>query len=135
MPKYLVRRRNKWGQYVHLATWNVEPSYEELKRRFGPGDYCILIAEENVVGLSKLKDVSIQWEIEYVGWVNGIPTIDYIRENYGNGNYYVLTGCNSIPYQVFPVGEPHDMAWQHLQDGASAMKGISIIFRIEMPWV
>jgi hypothetical protein len=112
-----------------------EPTDAQIELSFGPGDYEILIAREGIVGLMKVKNVSITWKIDYVGWVYGEPTFDYIRENFGVGNYFVLKSCDVTPFQVFPTDQPHDFAWQHLQDGASVMKNISIIFKIEMPWV
>jgi hypothetical protein len=118
-----------------LATWDYEPTKEQVEFSFGPGDYEILIAREGVIGLMKVKDVSIMWTIEYVGWVNGEPKVDYIKDNYGIGNYFVLTNCKATPFQIFPTGQPHDLAWQHLQDGATTMSSVSIIFRVKMPWV
>ena len=135
MPKYLIRRRNQWGQYVHLATWDFEPTDEQIASSFGPGEYNIQVAREGIIGLAKVRDVGIAWDIEYLEYVDGEPTIDYIRDKYGNGNYYVLTSCRANPFQIFPEGQPHDLTRQHLQDGASVMKTISIIFRAKMPWV
>ncbi len=134
-PKYLIKRRNQWGQYVHLATLDYEPSYEQIESQFGPGEYSILIAREGIIGLAKAKDISVPWDIEYVEWVEGKPTIDYIRNTHGDGNYFVLTNCKATPFQVFPTDQDHDLAWQNLQDGANVMKRISIIFRVKMPWV
>lgn len=135
MPKYLIRRRNQWGRYIHLATWDYEPNQEQIQYSFGPGEYSILVAREGIIGLAKVRDIAIPWDIEYVAWVEGEPTLDYIRDNYGDGNYYVLTRCRITPFQMYPEGQPHDLTWQHLQDGASVMRKISIIFRVKMPWV
>ena len=135
MPKYLVRRRNQWGQWVHLATYDYEPSDYDLKFSFGPGEYVVLMAQEGIIGLSKVRDVNVPWEIKYLGEVEGEPTIAYVREKYGTGNYFILKSCKPIPVQVYPEGQPHDVTWQNLQDGASVMKKISIIYKVEMPWV
>ncbi len=135
MPKYLIRRRNQWGQYVHLLTLDYEPTDEQIKSYFGPGDYSILVAREGIIGLARIRDVTISWEFEFVGWVEGIPTNDYLRDTYGMGNYYVLTNSNVTPHQIFPIEQPHDLTWQHLQDGSTAMRNISTIFRVKMPWV
>jgi len=134
MPKYLTRRRNQWGQWVHLDTWNSEPSDYDIRSRFGPGEYQILMAQEGIIGLRKVRDVSIPWNIEFLEFVWGEPTVEYIREKYGTGNYYVLRSCHPVPFQIFPDGQPHDLAWQNLQDGASVMKTVSMIFRVEIPW-
>ena len=134
MPKYLIRRRNRWGQWVHLATWDYEPNEYELKDRFGSGDYSILMAQEGIIGLKKVKDVSVPWDIQYLEWVDGEPTRDYIMRKWGVGNYFVLKSCKPAPHQIFPQGVPHDVTWQNLQDGASVMRNISIIFRVNMPW-
>jgi hypothetical protein len=135
MPKYLIRRRNRWGQWVHLDTWDYEPSDYELSSRFGAGEYAILIAEEGIIGLRKVKDVSIPWDIHYLEWIYGEPTMEYIRDKWGTGNYFVLKSCQPVPYQIFPEGQPHDVTWQNLQDGAGVLRTVSIIFRVEMPWV
>jgi hypothetical protein len=135
MTKYLIRRRNEFGQYIHLATWDIEPTDSQMESYFGPGDYTILTANEGLIGLRKLRDVTIAWKVDFLGWTDGMPTTEYIQQNYGEGNYYVLTNCEAKPFQIFPQNQPHDLAWQNLIEGASAMKGISIIFRVRMPWV
>ena len=135
MTKYLLKRRNKWGQYIHLTTLDYEPTDEQIKSYFGPGEYSILIARKGIIGLAKVRDISIPWEIEYLEEVEGEPTVEYIQENYGSGNYFLLTNCRTTPIQVFPPDQPHDLTWQHLQDGANAMKRITIIYRVKMPWV
>ena len=94
-----------------------------------------MIAEEGIIGLRKVKDVSVAWDIQYLGWIYGEPTTDYIREKFGTGNYFVLKSCQIAPFQIYPEGQPHDVTWQNLQDGASVMRTVSIIFRVEMPWV
>lgn len=135
MPKYLVRRRNQFGQYIHLTTLDFEPTDEQINSYFGPGEYSVLIAREGIIGLAAVRNTTIPWEMDLVGWVLGIPTTDYIRDNYGEGNYYVLTNCTAVPLQVFPQAQPHDLAWQNLQDGATATRNISTIFRVKMPWI
>jgi hypothetical protein len=135
LPKYLIRRRNQFGHYLHLATWGIEPTESLIRHAFGPGEFTVLIAQEGIVGLNKFKDFMIPWEIEPLGWTSGMPTGDYIRDNYGEGNYYVLTNCRATPFQIFAVDQPHDITWQHLQDGASAMRNVSVIFRVNMPWI
>jgi hypothetical protein len=134
MPKYLIRRRNRWGQWVHLDTWDYEPSDYDLESRFGSGEYAILIAQEGIIGLRKVRDVSVPWNVEFLDWVDRELTRDEIMRTYGEGNYFVLKSCQPVPYQIFPKGLPHDLTWQHLQDGASVMRNISIIFRVKMPW-
>lgn len=118
-----------------MSTWDYEPSDEQVKSDFGPGDYTVLMAKEGIVGLSKVRDITIPWEIEYVEWVGGTPTTEYVRDKHGDGNYFILTSCKIAPQQIFPIGQPHDVTWQHLQDGANVMKRISIIFRVKMPWI
>jgi hypothetical protein len=135
MPKYLIRRRNQWGQWVHLATWDYEPSDYDLRFSFGAGEYEILMAQEGVIGLRKVRDVSVPWEIHYLEEIEGEPTTEYIKDKYGIGNYFVLKSCQPVPIQIFPDGQAHDITWQNLQDGASVMRRISIIYRVEMPWV
>jgi hypothetical protein len=93
------------------------------------------MAQEGIIGLRKVRDANIPWDIEYLGWVEGEPTRDFIMREWGVGNYFVLKSCQPTPHQIFPIGEPHDGTWQHLQDGASVMRKISIIFRVKMPWM
>ncbi|MCL5067148.1 MAG: hypothetical protein M1368_02190 [Thaumarchaeota archaeon] len=135
MPKYLLRRRNVWGQFVHLDTLPYDPGDYAIEQQYGPGEYSILVAQEGIVGLQKLRDVSIQWKVDYVAWSSTKPTLDEIREKYGVGNYFVLSNCQSTPFQVFPEGQPHDMSWKHLQEGASVMRNVWVIFRVNMPWL
>jgi hypothetical protein len=59
MPKYLIRRRNRWGQWVHLDTWDYEPSDYDLENKFGSGEYAILMAQEGIIGLRKVRDVNV----------------------------------------------------------------------------
>jgi hypothetical protein len=135
MTKYLIRRRNAWGQYVHLATWDYDYGDNSIEQQFGPGEYSILIAEEGVVGLHKLRDVTVQWRVDLVGWSPTKPTLEELETKYGLGNYFVLSNCQTLPMQVFPSGQPHDVAWQHLQEGASVMRSVWTIFRVHMPWL
>ena len=135
MPKYLIRRRNRFGQWVHLDTWDHEPSDYDVKSRFGAGEYEILIAQEGVIGLQRVKTITIPWKIEIKGFLYGEPTVEYIRDNYGVGNYFILKSCQAAPIQVYPEGQPSDIAWQNLQDGIGVMRTISVIVKVEMPWV
>jgi hypothetical protein len=118
-----------------LDTWDYEPMDYDIKSKFGSGEYEILIAQEGVIGLQRLKSVSIPWEIEIVGSLFGVPTVDYIRDNYGEGNYYILKSCQPNPIQIYPEGQPRDTTWQNLQDGAGVMRNLSIIAKVKMPWV
>lgn len=137
MPKYLLRRRNRYGQYVHLATYEYEPTEYLIQQQFGPGVYTILISESGVRGLSKFKDVSIPWDIEYVAWMDGSPTIGDVQERYGPGSYFILNSCNVRGWHVPPLYQEYSKTtYEFLQDGAPVMKNISIIFRVRgMPWL
>jgi hypothetical protein len=137
MPKYLLRRRNRYGQYVHLATYDYEPNEWQIKNDFGPGEYSILISREGVIGVRKFDDISIPWDITYVGWVDGQPTIEYLQQHYGPGSYFVLKSCQVNPLHVPNIGQEYSkITYDMLQDGAPVMRNISIIFRVEgMPWL
>lgn len=135
MAKFLIRRRNRFGQYVHLTTFDYEPDQYTLESNFGPGEYNILVSQPGIVGLQKVKDIVVPWNTDLVEVVQGKPTFEYVREKYGLGNYFVLTNCHAQPMQVFADNLPHDVAWQNLQDGISAMKNLSVIVRVKMPWV
>jgi len=106
-----------------------------IEQYFGPGEYTILFAQEGVVGLQKFRDVSIQWKVDVLGWFPVEPTLDEIRNRWGVGNYFVLSNCHSKPVQIFPEGQPHDLTWQNLQEGAGVMRNIWIVFRVTMPWL
>lgn len=133
--KYLLRRRNRFGQYAHLDTLAQAPDEDWIARRYGPGTYEIYRAEDGVVGQSKVAEINVSWQLDYVEVLNGQPTLEYIREKHGVGNYMVVTGGKATPFQVFPEGSAHDATWEMLQDGAPVITQSSIVFRVSMPWV
>jgi hypothetical protein len=134
--RYLIRRRNRFGQWVHLATWETEPTKEDLANFFGPGNYSISIAEEGVVGLIYHGTVVVPWKLDLLGWIQGEPTLKFIEENYGPGNYFAIGEAHKIiPFQIYSQGQPHDWTWQLLQDGKDAMKDVYTIYRVYLPWL
>lgn len=136
MTKYLLRRRNKFGQYVHLTTYDYEPTETLIRSQFGPGQYVIMIAEEGIIGLRKLRDVMIPWDIRLLEWVEGQPTLDYVKKKWGEGNYFVLRNCKIDAFQIYPTQEEPKTTWDFLQDGKGAMTDISVIFKVEgLPWI
>jgi hypothetical protein len=133
--KYLLKRRNRFGRYAHLTTVDSPPSDEWILERFGPGTYEINQAEEGVVGQNRLREVNIPWKLDYVDVVNGQPTLEYLREKHGVGNYITITGGRATAQQVFPEGTQHDLTYEMLQDGAPVVSRATIIFRVTMPWL
>lgn len=135
LTKYLLRRRNRFGQYVHLGTYDWEPSDNDIEFQFGPGQYTILVAEEGRRGLQKLRDISIQWKITYLDWKEGRWTGEEIDSRWGAGNYFEVTGGRVHVWQRYPTEEQPKTTWEFLQDGTSVIKKISILFKVEMPWI
>ena len=135
MTKYLLRRRNRFGQYVHLETYDLEPTDYDIEFQFGPGEYSLLVAEEGQRGLRKLRDVSISWKIEYLGWKNGRWNGDEIEMMFGAGNYFELIGGQVNVWQRYPPEKLPKMTWEFLQDGAPVMKNVSVLFKVELPWI
>jgi len=138
VPKYLLRRRNRMGQYVHLGTYEWEPNDNEIEGWFGPGQYTILMADEGQRGLKKVRDVTVQWKIEFINWKDGRWTkddIDKVAEKWGAGNFFEISGCKVHTWQRYPTQELPKLTWEFLQDGVVAMKNISVLFKVEMPWI
>jgi len=119
-----------------MATWEKPPTEEDLANSFGPGQYTISVAQENIVGLRHHATITVPWLVESAHFVEGEPTIDYIIEHFGAGNYYLMKRPRDItPYQAYPTGTPHDWTLELLEEGVSAIKDIHILVKVNLPWL
>ena len=132
MPKYLIRRTNRFGQWEHIDTWESPPDRDSIAQRYGPGEYSIMVAEEGIRGLQSYASYTIPFSIEYVGWTPDKPDLEYIRSRYGEGNYFVIGRAIEVEsYVVYTNGGKSDEMVQDLMTrGAQAMRSVYVIFRM-----
>jgi len=139
MVRYLIRRQNRYGNWGHIDTVEVGPRWGEtwesyVGRRFGPGRYSIVVAQEGVPGLRALEGesiISVGWEHDYLGWWNHKPTWEELVERYQGGDFIIAQLTN-----IEPLGHKRDNADSDtiddiLQQGASAFRGGYVVFRLK----
>lgn len=129
MPKYLIRRRNRYGQWAHIETMDVPPSRDQIKWNYGPGEYNIMVAEEGIRGLQNYASYTIPYSIEYVGWTPDRPNAEYIYQQYGQGNYFVMGKAMDIKPVIVPTAED-EMVKDLMMQGVNVMRGVYVIFRL-----
>ncbi len=135
MPSYLIRRRNKLGQFVHVDT--VKDPYtaideEYLRSHYGIGVYNVLEAIEGTRGLKNYGSFTVVPRVDYLGYYPKLPTIEKIKKEYGTGNYLVAKISNAISYQVHYDDTPTESdieMFDKLQGYAPALRGYAI-FRV-----
>lgn len=143
MPKYLIKRRNNWGVWVHLDTWETPPTKYDIESRYGPGEYEILIAQENVIGLRHHETFSLPWNIELMNnsWVAGQPNDQWVADNFGQGYYFIIGNAQyvrpviiqgSYASSVPEKGEQYAM--DLMNQGSAVMRNIYLPFRVRLPW-
>ena len=130
MPKYLVRRRNRFGQWVHIDTMDWEPSREHIQSSYGPGEYNIMVAEEGIRGLRNYATYGIPYSIEYVDWVREKPTVEFIESKYGQGNYFAIGYARDITPIIVSESKNDEMVKDLMLQGIGAMRKIYVIFRL-----
>lgn len=134
MPKYLVRRINRYGQWVHIDTLESPPSRESIEEKWGPGEYNIMIAEEGIRGLQSYTTYAIPYTIEYVGWTPEKPDVKYLSKKFGVGNYFVI-GQSADIEPVIVVSKTTDKTDEMVEDfmmqGVNVMRKVYVIFRLK----
>jgi len=140
LPKYLIRRRNRFGQWEHIETMEYEPTRESIKSRYGPGEYNIMLAEENIRGLQNFANYSIPYSIDYVAWTSDKPNAEFIAQNYGIGSYFVIGQASDISHVIVPSSVQQQSNGQKIIEdimvqGAPVMRRVYIIFRLtDLPY-
>lgn len=140
MPKYLVKRRNNWGIWAHMETLEYPPSRYEIENRYGPGEYEILIAQENVIGLRHYDNFSIPWNVELTGhWIPGQPTQQWVANNLGQGYYFIIGNASFVEPVIVPSPFANSQNGQQyarelMNQGSAAMRNIYVPFRVRLPW-
>lgn len=135
MPKYLIRRRNRFGQWEHIETLEYEPYFDLIRARYGPGVYNVMIAEEHIRGLQHFADFTVPYQLEYVDWKPEKPDGTYIFEHYGEGNYFIVgQGSDITPITVTSPYTQPPQGIHYVEDimlqGIPVMKNVYVIFRL-----
>lgn len=131
MPKYLIRRINRWGQWVHMETVDYPPSREHIEITYGPGEYSIMVAEEGVRGLQGYANYSIPYSIEIKGWSSDKPTIEYVQQKYGEGNYFIAGNASDIePMIITYDGKKDEMVEDLMAQGIASMRKVYVIIKL-----
>lgn len=131
MTKYLIRRTNRWGRWVHMETVDYPPSREHIETTYGPGEYSVMVAEEGVRGLQGYANYSIPYSIEIVGWSSDKPTVEYVQQKYGEGNYFIAGNATDIKPMIISRDEKkdemvEDLMWQGIQ----VMRRVYVIIKL-----
>ena len=135
MPKYLVRRLNRFGQWEHVDTWDYQPDVNSVAQRYGPGQYHILIAEERVRGLQSFMSFTVPFAIEFVAFFPEEPNVEYIKANYPAGNYFVIGQSRKVTPIVVSSGYERDsqrngMVLDLMTRGSQAMRSTYVLVRV-----
>ena len=137
--RYLIRRQNRYGQWVHLDTLSVPPpifqTWESyIGRRFGPGRYHIAVAKEGAAGLRSLKGHE---SVIVVGWNNQLkdiwdhkPTWEELIKRYGPGDYLVAKLTEVDPMFVTRKGIDDSVIEDYMYQGASTFAGSYIVIKL-----
>lgn len=140
MARYLIRRQNRFGQWVHVDTVSTGPALLEtweayLERRFGPGRYSIAVAQEGVQGLRSLEGqesvISVGWRHDYMGWWDHKPTWEELVKEYGEGDYIIARLTDIEPMALKRENMDPDAIGDILEQGASAFRGGYVIFKLK----
>lgn len=135
MPKYLTKRRNLWGIWTHLDTVEYPPSKNDVERKYGPGEYEILMAQEGIIGLRHHDNFTIPWNIDFVEWVEGRPTAEYVKSRHGDGYYFIIGNTIVVdPVIASTGGNGLQYTKELMSQGAAVMRNIYLVFRIRLPW-
>ena len=135
MPSYLIRRRNKLGQFVHVDTIQnpytpIDENY--LRNNYGIGVYNVLMAIEGSRGLTNYGSFTVVPHVEFLGYDTKFPTTEEIKQEFGTGNYLVAKISNAKSYQVYCGDMPTESdieMFDKLQGYAPALRGYAI-FRV-----
>lgn len=135
MPKYLIRRLNRYGQWEHVDTWDYQPDRDSVAQRYGPGEYHILIAEEKVRGLQSFMSFTVPFQIEFVEFFPEEPNVDFIKANYPPGNYFVIGQSKYVKPIVVSSGYEQNakrdgMVLDLMTRGIQAMRGVYVLIRV-----
>ena len=135
MPKYLIRRTNRFGKWEHIDTWEYPPDIQSVAQRYGPGDYHILIAEEKVRGVRSYMSFVVPFNIEVVEAFTKEPDIEYIKSRHGSGNYFIISQAKNITPLIIPSGYEQDaqrngMVNDLMTRGIPAMRSVYVLIRM-----
>lgn len=137
--RYLIRRQNRFGQWVHVDTSETGPflfdTWEAyLRRRFGPGKYSIAVAQEGVAGLRSLPDHE---SVITVGWTHSLldiwdhkPTWEELVNKYGAGDYLVTRLTEVEPLFLKRNGIDPNTVVDIMDQGASAFAGSYLVIKL-----
>ena len=140
MTRYLIKRQNRYGHWIHIDTIKTIPkssTWESYLKKYGPGKYMVLVAAEKVRGLRMLdggsiKKVAPEFELltDPTIWT-GKPDKDDLVKAYGKGDYLVakLTEVEPIMRDRSDKVDHNvisDMVWQ----AADSFRGAYVVYRL-----
>ena len=135
MPKYLIRRTNRFGKWEHVATWEYPPDVGAVAQRYGPGEYHILVAEEKTRCLRSYLSFVVPFNIEFAELFTEEPNIEYIKSQHGPGNYFIIGQAKKItPLTVRSEYEQdaqrNGMVNDLMTRGIPAMRNVYVLVRM-----
>ena len=138
MVRYLIRRQNRYGQWVHIDTIESLPllrTWESyLRNRHGPGTYHIAQAQEGVAGLRSLEGqesvITIEWKQQYMGMWPDEPKWEELVEKCGIGDY-IIARLSDLNWRALKRNGADDSAVKDIMDqGISAFMGKYVVFKL-----
>lgn len=136
--KYLIRRKNKYGQWVHVDTVQLLPllyfgDWKAFVRdRYGPGRYHIATVEEGLAGMRDFMSFSIGFDLRYLEWLPEKPTVNYLKEKYPLvKDFYVCRVTNVTPIAVPRNVHGEEPVWDILEQGISALTSGYLVFEVK----
>lgn len=136
--KYLIRRKNKYGQWVHIDTVQFLPflyfgNWQAFVRdRYGPGRYHIATVEEGLAGMHGFLSFSISFDLNFLEWLPEKPTVEYLNKKYPLvKDFYICRATDVTPIAVprnLHGGEP---VWDVLEQGISALTSGYLVFEVK----
>lgn len=137
--RYLIRRQNRYGQWVHIDTTSTGPALLDtwksyLRRRFGPGKYHIAVAQEGVAGLRSLEGhesvITVDWRHRLKDIWTSKPSWEDLVNKYGAGDYLVARLTQVEPYFLKRNGVDENAVGDLMDQGASAYAGSYIVIKL-----
>lgn len=142
MVRYLIKRQNRFGYWVHIDTIQALPflaTWDNYLRRYGPGRYMILVAQEGQPGLKVLEDqpylitVPARFEIPDPSnnfWAHE-PTWEELVQTYGAGDY-VVAKLSDLKSLILERGTNIDnnILQEIVNEATDSIRGGFIVFRL-----